>query len=321
MNRRQILRGGAALAASAVAAPAIAQPAWPSREISLINPNAPGAATDLTARFLAQALGKRLNATIIVKNVVGGAGALGPSTLAAAEPDGHTMGLVAISSHITVPNMMDVKYKPWEAFDIIGQVAALRYGIAVRTESPFKTIDDVVAAGKQKQLTYASNNVTNVVAMFQLAKLTGAKLRWVVFQGGVESVTAALGGHVDLVIQTVTEIKPQVEAGKMRLLAAAGPARWPDYPEIKTLREQGYEAVTNGPFGYAYPAGVKPEILERMRKALADCMADKEVQDQISGLGIEPVYRNGPEYGAFLKQLESELVPILHDTGMAKKKV
>jgi tripartite-type tricarboxylate transporter receptor subunit TctC len=320
MNRRQILRGGAALAASTLAAPAIAQSGWPSREISLINPNAPGAATDLTARFLATALGKRLNATVIVKNVGGGAGALGPSTLAAAEPDGHTMGLVAISSHITVPNMMDVKYKPWEAFDIIGQVAALRYGIAVRNESPFKTIDDAVAAGKQKQLTYASNNVTNVVAMFQLAKLTGAKLRWVVFQGGVESVTAALGGHVDLVIQTVTEIKPQVEAGKMRLLAAAGPARWPDYPEVKTLREQGYDAVTNGPFGYAFPAGVKPEILERMRKALADCMADKEVQDQISNLGIEPVYRNGPEYGAFLKQLETELVPILQDTGMAKKK-
>jgi tripartite-type tricarboxylate transporter receptor subunit TctC len=321
MRRRTVLRGGTALAAATIAAPAIAQAGkWPSREITLINPNAPGASTDLTARFIAQALEKRLNATVIVKNVVGGAGALGPSTLASAAPDGHTMGLVAISSHITVPNMMDVKYKPWEAFDVIGQVAALRYGVGVRTESPIKSVQELVEAGKQKLLTYSSNNVTNVVAMFQLAKQTGAKFRWVVFQGGVESVTAAIGGHVDAVIQTVAEMKPQIEAGKLRLLAAAGPERWPDYPDVKTLRENGYEAVTNGPFGYAFPAGVDRAIFTRMEQALADCMADKTVQGQISNLGIVPVYRNGKDYAAFLKQLETELLPILHDTGMAKKK-
>ena len=82
MHRRTVLKGGTALAAMTVAAPAIGQTSkWPAREISLINPNAPGASTDLTARIIAQALEKRLNATVIVKNVVGGAGALGPTTL------------------------------------------------------------------------------------------------------------------------------------------------------------------------------------------------------------------------------------------------
>ncbi|HPA91060.1 MAG TPA: tripartite tricarboxylate transporter substrate binding protein [Quisquiliibacterium sp.] len=321
MDRRAALRAGGALAASTLAAPAIAQaPKWPSREITLINPNAPGASTDLTARIVAQALEKRLNATVIVKNVVGGAGALGPSTLATSAPDGHTMGLVAISSHIAVPNMMDVKYNPWEAFDVIGQVAALRYGIGVPANSPFKTIDDLIATGKQRQVTYGSNNVTNVVAMFQLAKLTGAKLRWVVFSGGVEAVAQAVGGHVDAAIQTVAEIRPQVDGGKMRLLAAAGPQRWPYYPEVKTLRELGYEAVTNGPFGYAFPTGVEASIKQRMEAALADVMKDKSVTDQIAALGIEPVYRSGADYKAFLKKIEGELVPILQETGMAKKR-
>lgn len=320
MHRRTMLRGSSALAAMGFAGPAFAQAdKWPSREITLINPNAPGASTDLTARIVAQALEKRLNATVIVKNIVGGAGALGPSTLAAAAPDGHTMGLVAISSHITVPNMMTVKYEPWKAFDVIGQVAALRYGIGVRTESPIKSIDELVAAAKEKMLTYSSNNVTNVVAMFQLAKLTGAKFRWVVFQGGVESVTAVLGGHVDAVIQTVAEMRPQIEAGKLRLLASAAEARWPDYPDVKTLRELGYNAITNGPFGYAFPAGVDAGIRQRMEKALADVMADKTVQTQISNLGIIPTYRNGADYQAFLKQIETDLVPILKETGMAKK--
>ena len=323
LRRRTVLRGGSALAAivaTAPAAPAIAQSSkWPAREISLINPNAPGAATDLTARILAQALEKKLGATVIVKNVVGGAGALGPTTLAQATPDGHTFGLVAISSHIAVPNMMNVTYEPWKAFDILGQVAALRYGVGARADGPIKSIDDLIAAGKQKQQTYSSNNVTNVVAMFQLAKLTGAKFRWVVFPGGVESVTAAIGGHVDAVIQTVTEMRPQIEAGKLRLLASAAEKRWPYYPEVKTLRELGYNAVTNGPFGYALPAGVDPAIKERLEKALAEVMAEGDVRKKIDDLGIEPVWRSGKDYAALLKSIEGELVPILKETGMAKK--
>jgi len=320
MNRRSVLRGGAALTTLSIAAPATGQSAkWPAREISLINPNAPGASTDLTARIIAQALEKRLNATVIVKNVVGGAGALGPTTLAQSTPDGHTIGLVAISSHVAVPNMMNVNYEPWKAFDIIGQVAALRYGVGARADGPIKSIEDLVAQGKQKQLTYSSNNVTNVVAMFQLAKLSGAKLRWVVFPGGVESVTAAVGGHVDAVIQTVTEMRPQIEAGKLRFLASAAEARWPDYPEVKTLREVGYDAVSNGPFGYAFPAGVDPAIKDRMDKALADVMQDDSVTSQITKLGIQAIYRNGKDYGALLKKIEGELVPILKETGMAKK--
>lgn len=319
MQRRTILRAGAALAGATLAAPVIGQAKWPSREITLINPNAPGASTDLTARMIAAALEKRLNATVIVKNVVGGAGALGPSTLAAAAPDGHTMGLVAISSHIAVPNMMDVKYKPWEAFDIIGQVAALRYGIGVGADSPIKSLEDLVAESKKRTVTYASNNVTNVVAMYQLAKLTGGSFRWVRFSGGVESVTAAVGGHVDAVIQTVAEMRPQMEPGKLRFLAAAALERWPGYPEVKTLRELGYDAVSHGPFGYAFPAGVDKGILKTMEDALADCMKDRTVVDGIEKLGIMAVHRDGAAYRAYLKEIEGQLLPILRETGMAKK--
>ena len=193
-------------------------------------------------------------------------------------------------------------------------------GLGVAEGSPIKSIDDLVATGKQRLVTYGSNNITNVVAMFQLAKITGARLRWVVFSGGVEAVAQCVGGHVDAVIQTVAEMRPQIEAGKLRLLAAAGPARWPDYPDVKNLKELGYNAMTRGPFGYAYPAGVDPAIKKRMDTALADCMADKTVTDQIAKLGIEPVWRSGPDYKAYLKSIETDLMPILQETGMAKKR-
>ena len=149
MQRRTALRAIAAAAAAASLPAANAQGKWPAREITLINPNAAGASTDLTARIIAQALEKRLQGTVIVKNVVGGAGALGASTLASAAPDGYTMGMAAISSHITVPAAMEVKYNAWDGFDIIGQVAELRYGIAVGEGSSIKSIDDLVAEDVQ----------------------------------------------------------------------------------------------------------------------------------------------------------------------------
>jgi len=321
MQRRTALRAaGAVLAAASFPAARAQSGKWPAREITLINPNAAGASTDLTARIIAQALEKRLQGTVIVKNVVGGAGALGASTLAGAAPDGYTMGMAAISSHITVPAGMDVKYNPWDGFDIIGQVAELRYGIGVGEGSAIKSIEDLVAEGKKRLVTYGSNNITNVVAMFQLAKITGARFRWVVFSGGLEAVSQCVGGHVDAVIQTVAEMRPQIDAGKLRFLAAAGPARWPDYPDVKTLKELGYNAMTRGPFGYAYPAGVDPAVKKRVDAALADCMTDKSVTDQIAKLGIEPVWRSGPDYKAYLKNIEGDLLPILQETGMAKKR-
>jgi tripartite-type tricarboxylate transporter receptor subunit TctC len=215
---------------------------------------------------------------------------------------------------------MEVKYNPWDGFDIIGQVAELRYGIGVGEGSSIKSIDDLVAEGKKRLVTYGSNNITNVVAMFQLAKITGARFRWVVFSGGLEAVSQCVGGHVDAVIQTVAEMRPQIDAGKLRFLAAAGPARWPDYPDVKTLKELGYNAMTRGPFGYAYPTGVDPAIKSRVDAALADCMKDKTVTDQIAKLGIEPVWRSGPDYKAYLKSIETDLMPILQETGMAKKR-
>jgi tripartite-type tricarboxylate transporter receptor subunit TctC len=289
---------------------------WPSREITLINNFPPGAATDLTARILARSIEKQLGATVVVKNVPGGAGQLGPAELAASKPDGYTMGLVGTSTYLTAPHMMDVPFDAWKAFAPIAQASELRYGLAVPSTSPIKTVDDFIAASKKKRLTYSSTSPNNVVALFQLAKLTGANLRWVVFNGGNEAVLQAVGGHVDAVLQSATEMKPQIEAGKLRLLASASPARWAEYPEVKTLRELGYEASSPGPMGYAFPAGTDPKIRDRMEEAFKGALTDPEVQKQIQALGIVPEYRSGSDFIKYLRDLQQPLLVVLTESGM-----
>lgn len=324
MNRRSLLLGtstiaGLGLAGLSVGAARASNHAWPNREISLVNGFPAGAGTDLVTRAIAQDVEKRIKGTIVVKNVVGGGGSLGPAQVAQSAPDGYTMVLTGMASIIVLPRLQDLPYKPWESFDFIAGVAELRYGIGVRAESPIKSIDDLIAEGKKRRVTYSSNSPINIVAMFQLAKSTGANLRWVPFGGGAESVTQALGGHVDAVIQSVTEMKPHVESGKLRLLASASASRWSEFPDIRTLRELGHDAVSTSVMGYAFPRGVDPAIRQKMDDAYFAAMNDPAVQKAVTDLGMVPRPMRGPDFRAFLQAAEPALVQILRDADMLKK--
>ena len=322
MRRRDVLAGMAAVSAFGLASgPRLANAqAWPSREITLIAPFPPGAGSDLTTRAVAHGMQKRLNTPVVVKNITGAGGAVGLSQLAGSKPDGYTLGLIGVTSFIVLPRTMGLNFNPWEALETVAQVADLRYGVGVGVSSPVKSVDDLVALSKKRRVTYSAGGPGNVIAMFQLAKLTSGNFRWVPFNGGVESVTQAAGGHVDAVIQSVSEMRPQIDAGSLRLIASAAADRWPEYPDVRTLRESGYDALSPGPFGYAVPAGTDPAIRARMEAVLSDTMADAEVRQQVTALGVAPVYRNGAEFRKLLAAIEADMVPILEETGMAKRK-
>ncbi len=320
MNSIQVRRVAASLALLGVglviSASAHAASDWPRKEITLINNFPPGSATELTARAIARSLEKSLKATIIIKSIPGAAGQLGPAELARSAPDGYTMGLVGSSTYLTAPHMMDVPFKAWEAFDLIAQATELRYGIGVAKDSPIKSIEDMIARSKQKRLTYSSTSPNNVLPMFQLNKANGANLRWIVFAGGAESVLQAVGGHVDVTLQSATEMKPQLESGALRLLASSSPERWPQYKDVPTLRELGYNFISIGPMGYAFPRGVDPAIRDRMEKAYEVALKDPEVLDQLDKLGVAPSYRNGADFHKYMKEMEPLFIQIMTESGM-----
>lgn len=319
MSRIRIhaLAAGLAVAGASLLAPvAHAQGDWPQKEITLINNFPPGSATELTARAFARSIEKTLGKPVVIKAVPGGAGQLGPAELARSAPDGYTMGLVGSSSYLTAPHMVDLPFKPWEAFDLIAQVSELRYGIGVRKDSPIKTVEDIIKLSKEKRLTYSSTSPNNVLPMFQLAKLNGANLRWIVFSGGSESVLQAVGGHVDMTLQSATEMKPQIESGNLRLIASTSPVRWADYPNVPTLRELGYDYISIGPMGYAFPRGVDPKIRDRMEQAFAIAIKDPEVLDQLAKLGVAPSYRSGADFHKYMKTMEPLFIQVLTESGM-----
>lgn len=316
MQRRSFL--AATLAASFLAGPATAQN-WPDREVTLVVNYGAGGVTDVTVRALASEASKILNVPIQIVNRAGGQGTTGPTFIAAQKPDGYTIGVTSFAPMAISPHMMDVSYKI-DDFDYVGGFGRFRYGIAVAATSPIKSMEDLVAAAKTRRVTFSASGPPNNLALSKLGKKLGLRFQFVPYPSGAESVTAALGGHVDAVVQTPTEMFALLEAGKLRVLASASPVRWTERPDMPTLIDLSYGVSIDSWVGLAGPKGIEPARLEILRKAFAQAAQSPEVAKSFEQLGMSPAYMSGPDYKAFLEKGTVEMAQDLAEAGLAKKK-
>jgi tripartite-type tricarboxylate transporter receptor subunit TctC len=301
IRRRYFLGVAVAMMAGLIANPSGAQAqAWPSKEITIILAVAPGSSADSMARVVGKVMTRELKVPIQIKNVLGGAGLTGFSELAASKPDGYTIGVVNVGGLLVFPHIMKVPYT-WDSFALLGTVAEAYYGLGVATNSLFKTVDDLVAAGKTRRITYSASAIMNGIALVQLGNATGAKFQFVASNTQAEAVAQAVGGHVDVVVQTPPDLVPLIEGKQLRLLAGASSSRWPNYPDVKTLKDLGYDAATVVPLGFATQSAVPKDIQTRLEQVIAIAAKDLEVLDVLKNLMIQPLALSGKQFGDALK--------------------
>ena len=161
-------------------------------------------------------------------------------------------------------------------------------GIGIAAKSPIRTVEDLVAAAKTRRVTYSASAIMNGVAIIHLAPATGVKFQFVPANTQPEAVAQAAGGHVDVVLQTPADLIPLIEGGQLRLLASVTDDRWPKYPDVKTLKEMGYDATTIVPLGFACPSAVPAEIRAKLERVVTFAAADPEVQATLKSLIIRP---------------------------------
>lgn len=319
MDRRNILRA-MALAPLSISLAKFANAAyWPARELTFNVPVAPGGGGDLSSRALMGAVATRLGVPVVVKNVTGASGAIGLRALSQAEPDGYLAGLVGVTSHVILPRTADLGFDPMQTTEPVAQIFDVKYGVAVPANSQIRTIDDLIALGRKQRLNYASSFVGNVVAMYKLARLTGANFNWVRTQSGPEAVTQTAGGHVDATIQSVSELMPMLKSGALRLIASASTTRWKEFPDIPTLRESGYDAANVSILGVAMPKGAPAEARQRLEATIGEALKDEALNAQIAALGIAVSYGTAMQFRKTLEEQQAELVPLLIEVGMAKQ--
>ena len=261
---------------------------------------------------------KTLGVSVIVRNTPGAGGTLGPGRVAQSRPDGYTFGLVAASAVLVAPLTMDLPYKPWESFDFLAGTSELRISIAVGPSLPdVRTLEDLVAAGRRRRISFASTNPGSAVSFFDLARLTGADLSYVAFGSLTDAAAQVAGGHLDAYTGTVESI-PLVRGGQVRMLASASVDRWPEFPDIPTLRELGYDTVTRQLVGFAGPAGLPPPIRDRLEAALLAAARDPGVQARLENASIASRPMPGDEYIAALREVQPGIEAALRAAGMAR---
>jgi len=319
-RRRRTLAAGLA---GALAAPAIlrAQPRWkPDRPIVVYNPFAAGGVTDLHLRFLAEKVSRILGQQVLVEGKTGAAGTLAPAALLAAKPDGHTLACMSINS-LRYPHYQQVAWHPLRDFTYISGLSAYTMGIVVRADSPWKTIEDLIAAGRREpeKYTYGTSGVggTGQLLMIEIDQVTGAKFTHVPFKGGSEWMAALMGGHIDF-LSDAAQWAPFVDDGRCRVLAMATEQRIPKYPEVPTLRDRGINAVGHSVYGLVGPKDLPAPVVQSIHDAFVEATNDPGLQPLLDRFIQVPWRRNPAEYRAYAEQYFNGIKPLLIKAGLAK---
>ena len=301
--------------------PALAQEKFPTRTVTFFVPAPPGGTTDINFRALADVASKILGQPIVVVNKPGASGTLAPASLKAVKPDGYTLSATFMNLLI-VPHIEDVAYDPLKDFTYILQLYCSTFGIVVKTDSPWKTLKELVEYARQhpNEIKYSTSSPGGVhhFAMEDIALKEGIKWKIVPYPGGYQAATAVVGGHVQAASQD-SSWAPYVHSGKLRVLAVFGDERNKYLPDVPTLKELGYTPWTS-PVGVIGPANMDKRVVKILQDAFKEAANAPIFQKALENLLITPCYRNSMEYDQFMRESYPKFKEAVRMVGLEKKK-
>lgn len=303
-TRRQTLKTTAALiAAPALVSPwARAQDRFPSRPISLICPWPPGGSSDAAVRAIGESLGRALGgATVTIDNKPGAGGTLGATAMLTSKPDGYTLTQLPLGIY-RLPHMQKMPFHPVNDLTHIACLTGYTFGIACTADAPYKTIREMVAWAKANpgKLNYGHTGVgtTPHLAFEEFADKAGFQPNHIPYKGSAEILQAILGGQVPVMSGT-TEFVPHVQSGKLRFLATLGRARNKAFPDVPTVRESGWDTITESPFGFGGPKGMDPALVKALEQAFAKVNQDPKVLEVYDKFFQPVIWMDSAEYSRY----------------------
>jgi len=320
MAQRFFVWMGTAIFLLALVIPAAAQD-YPNKPINLVIQYPPGGSTDLTARALAIGAKKYLGQPVVCENKAGGGGTVGVALVAAKPGDGYTIGIVT-SSPTMAYHMGKLNFHPLNDLTPIMRWGNYLFGIVVRADSQWKTIQELLQYAKQnpEKISYGSPGVGTPphLAMEEFSLVSGLKFTHIPAKGIAENNTALLGGHIDMVSDS-SGWAPLVDAGKFRLLATWGEKRCARYPDAPTIKEAGYDVVARSHLGVIGPKGMPKPILNKLHDALKKAMDDPEVVNALKTFDMVPIYLTPEDLVKANRQEFEHMGGMVRKLGLQKK--
>ena len=294
----------------------------PTKPITIVAPFAPGGGSDVFARSIDNAIkSEKLSPErFLVVNQPGGSGTIG-QTKVAQEPGNDHLLLTFISGQITAPMVVGKGSATYKDLTMISNLALDEQLIVVKMDSPYKTIEDIVAAAKKQTLTIGGTGTGQEDHMCNrlFEKAADIKLRYIPFNSGGECITALLGGHVNMIWANPSEFVPQYEAKMVRPLVVAKENRLTLLKDVPTFKEKGYDVVFFFFRGIAAPAKISPETVAyyaNLMKRMTETTMWKE--KYLKQYMLSPYYLGSTEFSQFVVKNEKVFGGILKELGILK---
>jgi tripartite-type tricarboxylate transporter receptor subunit TctC len=280
---------------------------YPSKSIILMVGFSPGGSSDIGCRVLGEALKKVIGQPVVVDNKPGaGSQIMLTDFKNNAKPDGYTMAL------INVPQIQTIVFDPtrkslfsMKDFQPVANHVQDPGAILVRKDSPYKTLEDFMAAAKANpgQIRVSTTGIgsDDHLAVLDFQRKTGLKFNIVHMRGTPEALTATLGGHLDIDFDNVGGFLPTVVSGEARILAVMMERRYPDLPDVPTCREKGIDLISSSTRGFVFPAGTPMEIVKYMEQSIKKAMDDPEHLKRMKDAGLTLKFMEIEEYAQFLE--------------------
>lgn len=274
-----------------LAATAQAQ-AWPSKPIKYIVPFPPAGATDLMSRPLAEKLQERLRQPVVIENIGGAGGSIGVGRLAQAAPDGYTIGLGNSATHTITPHLLaKVPYDPSSSFTPISIINEYVNVLVVNPALPAADMAQFLALARSKPggLSYASsgNGSSNHLSSELLASQARVKFNHVPYKGNGPALTDVAAGHADWMFGTISEVRPFVQAGRVRAIGISGLARDPQLPDVPPVRDTLPDFQVVGFMAVFAPAGLPPEVAQRLSSEVNAILRTPEMIERYAAGGMK----------------------------------
>lgn len=317
LPRRAVLAG----AAGAMAAPRRSSgQSWPTGPIRLVVPFAPGGTTDVMARLVADRLGPRLGATVIVENRAGAGATIGSTFVAQAAPDGQTLVMSNIASHGIAPSLYrNIRYDALKDFAHIALVTRNPSVMVANPAFEAKGFADVVRLAKARPdgLDYGVSGAgsSNHLLGLRVAKAAGIRLNPVFYRGAGPAMTDTIAGVLPLMFDGLPSATGHIREGRVRGIAVSGAERSPAAPDIPSFKELGLDVVSYQWFGISAPAGTPEPIVQRLNREILAVLKEPAVVERFDQLGGSAVDMTPEQYTRFVAEEIGIWAPVVRDSG------
>jgi len=318
LTRRTLLAASIAAAATTK----VAAQAFPARPIKLVVPLAPGGATDLVARVLAERIASRLGVSMVVDNRGGAGGTVGSHAVATSAADGYTLLMGTVGTLAVSPSMYrKLPYDSDRDLVPVARVAVGNFAFAVHPSLQAATFADFLrlARARPGALNYGSagNGSMPHLGMELLNRAAGIQTAHIPYKSSGQLVTALIAGEVQLGLPDVPSVLQQVRAGKLRVLAVAGSTRDPQMPDMPTLAEAGLSGAEVASWlGVMAPARTPTAIIDQLNDAIVKTMGDPAVAARLAELGMRAVTSSPSEFRDFLARERTQWDAIVKAAGV-----